>query len=97
MNDIYSLTEVEVEGVPRYAFRLNGEFKEILWYLDGVQLVEPEGEDGPLTVKYGYGIIEGPELSFDDTARFESSIGDLVVELIRTGVEEQNLVFRGGT
>jgi hypothetical protein len=97
MTDLFTLSEVEVEGVPRYAFRLKGEFDHILWYLDGVQLLEPEVEGDPLTIKYGYNIIEGGELSPQDQARFETIMGDIVLDMIRRGIEDENLVFRGGT
>ena len=97
MTDLFTLSEVEVEGVPRYAFRLTGEFDHLLWYLDGVQLLEPDNPDGPLTIKYGYHIIEGGELTPQEQERFEKTMGDIVVDMIRRGVEEENLVFRGGT
>jgi hypothetical protein len=48
-----------------------------------------------LTLKYNYDIIENNCAEFDK-AEFETTVGDLIMQILEEGVKKNDLVYTGG-
>lgn len=54
-----------------------------------------EKEDNGL-LHFEYDVVEGT-LKEDEKDQFEKAIGDLLIEMIKQGIEDRSLVYKGGT
>lgn len=71
-------------------------FSGIRFVLGKVQLLE---QDDNCTLKYHYDIIENNtehSIKHETKQSFETSVGDLVVQLIDEGLLNNNLIYYGG-
>ena len=92
---INDFREVEFAGERRYAMTLaDDQFKDI-WYTYG-KVSFDEGDD--CTMRFDYDVVEGRDFESEvEKSLFENKIGDALIELIKRGIEDRNLVFSGGT
>ena len=71
-------------------------FSGIKFILGKVQLLE---ENDNCTLKYHYDIIENNtehSIKHDVKQSFEQTVGDLVMQMIDDGLENENLIYYGG-
>ena len=87
----------EPYGDHEYSIELiDHEFSGIKFVLGKVGFVE---SDDNFTLKFHYDIIENnTEYSIRDELKqsFEKSVGDLVMQMIDDGLENENLIYYGG-
>tara|TARA_R110000772_G_scaffold130100_15_gene238378 strand:- start:921 stop:1199 length:279 start_codon:yes stop_codon:yes gene_type:complete len=69
---------------------IDHEFSGIKFVLGKVQLNENN-----LTLKYHYDIIESSGKDFDED-KFQTAIGDLLMQMLDDGVKRNDLVYYGG-
>jgi len=73
----------------------SGEFCDIVFMLGEVSFSEDEEKD-ECVMSYNYDIIDNPNDIFDEEV-FQKYIGDLLIELIQNQIENNELVYNGGT
>jgi len=69
---------------------IDHEFSGIKFVLGKVQL-----DENNLTLKYHYDIIESSGKDFDKD-KFQTAIGDLLMQMLDDGVKQNDLVYYGG-
>lgn len=94
MSNLYEIMEVEYNGEPRYAVRLQDiRFDGIMVVYDRVQLL-PEGDHAVLS--FDYDILRNISKDYK-REDLEEHLGELLEELIRERLKTNSLVYSGGT
>jgi len=71
-----------------------GAFEGIIYTYGKVSFDE---KDDTLYLKFDYEILDSADKGMIDMKPFEAYIGDILQELLRQGVAENNLTYTGGT
>lgn len=87
--------EVLLDDKDRAYLRLLEAYPGVCVQLGEVSFSGGEEDGDEATMSYVYDITEGREM-VKDKAAFEKYVGDLLVELITSQLEKQELVFTGG-
>ena len=83
----------EPYGDHEYTIELiDHEFSGIKFTLGKVGFVE---ENDNFTLKFHYDIIENDHSEYDKQS-FEKTVGDLVMQMIDDGLDNENLIYYGG-
>lgn len=92
----YTIQEIEINGRPEYGIRLKNAGLEHIMFTYGKVSFDEDNKDEKAILHFEYDIVEG-ELSAEQKEKFEPLIGDLLIEFIKTGLQDRSLVYTGGT
>lgn len=92
----HEIFEMDVDGVQTYAIKFNDEpYAGLSFSFGRVEMAEDESSE-ELTMKFDYTIHAEPAVSYAVTD-LEPYLGDFLVELIAKQLEDQEIIYRGGT
>jgi hypothetical protein len=88
---------VENQETGHQAIRLTeGPYSSIMYTYGKVEFEDPDSfEVTPPKIKFEYEIIDDMNIKYNKEA-FENYIGDLLVELLRHGIENNDITYTGG-
>lgn len=98
MSTKVKVEEIDINDKPVYALTLiDSEFSDITYHYGEVKFLEDEPNDRA-TLAFEYVILEGTEPTDPETKeRFQTAVGDVLIDMITQQVESRELVFKGGT